>query len=464
MNILVSVITQQGINRFLLIIFLLLFFAPGKLTAQDTQYWTQTYGTSSTLLGGIVVGSVDDLAATYYNPGNLALANDPNFLFTAKVFEYTSITVDPITTKNINKFGSSSLKPSPSFVVANLTSDWLGKNRIAFSFLTRQSMDLGLKTRFDATGVNTSLSGEFNFKGDLSDIWVGITWSLPIEKKVGIGITQYISTRSYTSRHEINIKTSDSLNRVSAVSGITEYDYLNFRILWKAGIGFTIDPLKFGLTFTTPSINIVGTGSTDINLSGAGLEHDSSSNRDDFLISNFQDDLSSTFNSPFSIGLGVYYDFGNFKLHLATEYFNQVDKYNILTPDPFQTQTGDLTISNDLTAAYDAVLNYGLGMEYYLNPKFTIYAAFNTDFSAYATGEQTNSTISNWNIYHVTAGAAFTIDKLQITSGIATSFANDNVEFPKIRPLTIDNGEAAVERQLAEVSQFKIKVILGVTF
>ena len=451
-------------NQLPLIKLFLFIFSIGIIKAQDTQYWTQTYGTSSTLLGGIVVGSVSDLAATYYNPGNLALTNDPNFLFTAKVFEYTSTTVDPITSKNIDKFGSSSLKPSPSFVVANLTSDWLGKNRIAFSFLTRQSMDIGLKTRFDATNANSSISDDFNFMEDLSDIWAGITWSLPIEKKVGIGITQYICTRSYSSRHELNIKTSDSLNQVSAVSGITQYEYLDFRILWKAGIGFKLNSFKFGLTITTPSINITGIGSTDINLSGTGLEYDSSGNHNDFLISNFQDDLSSTFKSPLSIALGIYYDFGNFKLHLATEYFNKVNKYNILSPEPFQSQTNDLTISNDLTAAYDAVLNYGLGMEYYLNPKFTIYTAFATDYSAYTAGEEINSTISNWNIFHITAGAAFTIDKLQITSGLATSFANDYVGFPHIRSATINNREVDFEKQVAEVSQFKIKVILGVTF
>ena len=403
------------------------------------------------------------MGATFYNPGNLSLTDDPNFLFTARVFEFSSLQVDPENSK-VTNFGTTSFKPSPSFVVGNITADWLGKNRIAFSVLTRQMMDLKLKTRFDGTVDDNSLSNEFTMEETLHDIWVGITWSYPFEKKLGIGITQYIGTRYYTGRNEVNIKTSDSLDRVSAVSGITDYYYLDFRILWKAGIGFTLEPIRFGLTITSPSISLFGSGSTDMNLSGAGLEYDSSNDRDDFLISNYQEDLPSTYNSPFSIGLGAAYKFGKFKIHIATEYYSNVIKYSILSPEPFKSQTGDLTVSNDLTAALDDVLNYGVGLEMYINPKFTLYGALSTDFSAYAKEEETNSSISRWDLYHITAGAAFTLDKLEITSGVATSFANDDILFPNIIPANSDESEIMFPKQPAKLSSFRIKLILGITF
>ena len=145
------------------------------------------------------------MGATFYNPGNLSLTDDPNFLFTARVFEFSSLQVDPENSK-VTNFGTTSFKPSPSFVVGNITADWLGKNRIAFSVLTRQMMDLKLKTRFDGTVDDNSLSNEFTMEETLPDIWVGITWSYPFEKKLGIGITQYIGTRYYTARNEVNIR------------------------------------------------------------------------------------------------------------------------------------------------------------------------------------------------------------------------------------------------------------------
>jgi hypothetical protein len=444
------------------IIVVILIFA-FECRSQDTQYWTQTYGTTSTLLGGIVIGSVSDLGATFYNPGNLSLTDDPNFLFTARVFEFSSFQVDPENSK-INDSGTTNFKPSPSFVVGNITADWLGDNRIAFSFLTRQTMDLRLKTRFDGTDDNNFLSNEFTLDQKLNDFWVGITWSYPFEESLGIGITQYIGTRSYRSRNEVNLKTSDSLDRVSAVSGITDYEYLDFRILWKAGIGFTFERVKFGLTVTSPSISLFGSGSTDINLSGSGLEFNSRVDHDDFLISNFQEDLPSTYISPFSIGLGASYKIGQFKIHLGTEYYSNVLKYSILSPEPFKSQTDEILVYGNLTAAAEDVLNYGVGLEMYINPKFTLYGAFNTDFSAYAKGVQTNSSISRWDFYHITAGASFTWDKLEITSGVATSFANDDIIFPNIISDTNYYDENIFQKQSAGISSFRIKLILGITF
>jgi hypothetical protein len=135
-----------------------------------------------------------------------------------------------------------------------------------------------------------------------------------------------------------------------------------------------------------------------------------------------------------------------------------------LSPETFLSQTGDLTVSNDLTAASDAVLNYGFGLEMYINPKFTLYGAFSTDFSAYAKEEETNSSISRWNLYHVTAGAAFTIEKIEITSGIATSFGNDDIEFPNTIPAANEESGINFPKQSAELTTFRIKLIFGITF
>ena len=66
------------IKQFVLIIIFNLFIFP-----QDAHYWNIQYGTSSTLLGGAVIGSVSDLSATYYNPGAVALFEDANFIFRA---------------------------------------------------------------------------------------------------------------------------------------------------------------------------------------------------------------------------------------------------------------------------------------------------------------------------------------------------------------------------------------------
>jgi len=72
-------------------LFLYFFILTNSLFAQDTHYWNHQYGTRSTLLGGAVIGSVTDMAATYYNPAALALFPNPEILLSGKVYQYNSL-------------------------------------------------------------------------------------------------------------------------------------------------------------------------------------------------------------------------------------------------------------------------------------------------------------------------------------------------------------------------------------
>ncbi len=67
--------------------------ASAGASGQDAHYWSQQYGTRSTLLGGAVIGSVNDLSATYYNPAALALSDDPAFLLSAQAYQFRNLTL-----------------------------------------------------------------------------------------------------------------------------------------------------------------------------------------------------------------------------------------------------------------------------------------------------------------------------------------------------------------------------------
>ena len=433
--------------------------------AQDAHYWTQTYGTRSTLLGGAVIGSVDDLGATFYNPGKLSLTNDPNFLFSARVFEFKNLSIEP--NDGLSEGASKSqFKPSPSFIVFNLSSDWLGKSNFAFSFLTRQTFETRLKTRYVGASESSDISNEILYEGDADEYWGGLTWSYPFygKNELGFGISNYFAVRSYRSRNSINIQLQDSLSNVGVLSGTREFDYYNVRILWKAGIGFTFESIRFGLTITTPSLNLFGSGETDINLHSSGVDIDGDNLPDEFLISDYQIDLSSEYNSAFAFGIGIYYSFSDFKVHLAGEYYSRVNKFNVLTTNNFKSQTGDISLTNHLTHALKPVLNYGMGIEYIINKKFTAYGAFVTDFSALDRDIRSNHSVASWNFYHLTGGAALTFDKFELTFGLSFAFASDNILIPMI-PLTPgEEIDFIYQQQNAEISSMRIKLILGLTF
>lgn len=435
------------------------------VSAQDAHYWTQTYGTRSTLLGGAVIGSVDDLGATFYNPGKLSLVEDPNFLFSARVFEYQHLALKP-DHPTLNDASKSRLIPSPSFIVYNLSSDLLGKGNLAFSFLTRMAFDTRLKTRFVGEVKQLYNSNETLFEGKSDEYWGGITLSYPFYGKydLGIGLTNYIAVRSYRSRNSINSQSIDSIGNVGILSGTREYEYYNVRILWKAGIGFTFESIRFGLTLTTPSINIFGSGEADINLNSSGVDIDGDYLNDEFLVSNYQKDLPSTYKSSFAIGLGIYYRFSDFKIHLASEYYSKVPQFNVLTSNQFQSQTTDFLLTNNLIHALKPIFNFGLGLEYYISKRVTTFGAFVTDYSALDEEERTNHSVSVWDFYHITGGASLTFEKMEITFGLSLALAGDEISIPMIPLTPNDEIEFIYALQNAEISSLRLKFILGLTF
>ena len=57
-------------------------------SAQDAHFWSQHYATRGVLMGGAVIGSADDLGASFYNPGLMAWVNQRELLLGSNVYEY----------------------------------------------------------------------------------------------------------------------------------------------------------------------------------------------------------------------------------------------------------------------------------------------------------------------------------------------------------------------------------------
>ena len=103
---------------------------PEPSAAQDTHYWNLHYGTRSTLLGGAVIGSVSDLGATFYNPGALALFDNPEFILSARVYQYDAFTLEDGAGEGLD-LASTSFDPAPSFSAGSFSFKWLKGQRLA---------------------------------------------------------------------------------------------------------------------------------------------------------------------------------------------------------------------------------------------------------------------------------------------------------------------------------------------
>lgn len=431
-----------------------------SLTAQENNYWNIQYGTRSTLLGGAVIGSVSDLSATFYNPGAIALFPDVKFILSAQVYQLDNFTIKDGAAEG-KDLDYSSIVPSPNFVAFDLGFDFLGDDRLAFSILTRQNSNLEFSTRIiDSLDVIESWPGKENFAGGINnekkfnDVWGGITYSTKLSETIGIGITGYVSYRSHKATSLTILQAlQDTVNgEIASYSNINNYRFNNCRTLLKAGIGFNLNPLTIGLTVTSPSLNIFGSGSVGTHLFISGID----SNRFD---SNYQEDIKSKFNSSWAAGLGGAYNFGKTKLHLSAEWYDALSKFYVLDTEPYVSQSSGEALTNDLTHEAKSVINFGFGLDYFASDSLIFSVSVTSDFSAYVENTTTNlASYSAWDIIHIAGGSTFHVWKSEITVGVVYSFGSQTLA-NKI-DITPGGDNNSLDRQ-SEFKYSQIKVLLG---
>ena len=232
-----------------------------NVPAQDTHYWNLQYGTTSTLLGGVVIGSVSDMAATYYNPAALALFPAPEILLSGKVYQYSSFNMNNRAAPG-KALTSSTIEAAPTLFAGSFTFEWLGNHTLSYSILTRQRMNFGIEGR--RGGVHETESGEDFIAGELianqelSDLWIGLTWAVKLSPKIAFGVTPYLSVRDQKTRKHAYAEVLDMVGNVSATIVTQQFEYNNYRLLAKAGFGANFDPLTLGVSFTTPTLSLIG--------------------------------------------------------------------------------------------------------------------------------------------------------------------------------------------------------------
>lgn len=398
---------------------------PGS--AQDAHYWTLQYGPRSSLLGGAVIGSVDDVSATYYNPGAIALASDLAFAVSTDVFEYSAITLEDGGGNGVD-LGTAKTGLRPSLVAGTISRDLFGGGGIlAYSALTRSrgTQDLAgvvLLTAEDLppdAGLDDAIGG-VEFTGRFNDFWGGLTYSHGLGEHVGLGLTWYGAVRSQNS----------DLNSTAALvgddgSGVSEIDnsggeYTAFRTLFKIGASFKAGSVTGGATVTTPSIHISGGGELSILRSTIGADTTA-------LLAGVQTGLPAEYRSPLSVGGGVAWSIGAARLHGSLEWFDSVDPYVVIQGTEIQAQEPE-TESTVLDAVQEqaSVTNWGLGLEYDLNEKFTGYVSFFTDDSNLEDDiEGAALSILPIDIKTVTVGTDFVLRSARITLGVGYGWGSE---------------------------------------
>lgn len=402
---------------------------PGAAGAQDAHYWTNQYGTRAELLGGLVVGSVVDLSATYYNPGALAHVANPTLILTTDAWEIIGIRLDTGSGEEFD-LSSTRLRAAPRIFAVQVPSEE-SKHKFAVSVLTRHDFDLEVEAgavipRDSVTSGATDFvaSAETARRARLSEGWAGITWAYPLSDRVGLGATGFFAIRSRRIRRQLTASLVDTAGTGTATIQYDDLSYWNVRALAKVGLQFDLDPVQLGVTVTTPGLSLFGGGETKVSFSVINPDTLSTVLDNSELVANIQKGLPSTYRSPLSVAVGAEYDLGRTSLFITGEWFDGVDAYAIVDADPFVGQTTGDTLSADIIQSLDAVINLGVAVEHALSDGVELYGAVFTDRSAYDREAVDPIPIATWDILHFTAGAAFQVGSIDLTVGASYGHGN----------------------------------------
>jgi len=377
------------------------------------------YVTRSTLLGGAVIGR----------------SKESGLILSTGVYEGNSLTLDG---SGIQKREVSSFKVdvAPSLVAGRFPGDSGAADRLAYSLLTRQRANLNLQWRFvgaqeTIAGVrgSGSVSQEGAILRDLGEMWAGFTWSRPLSKVVGIGVTTYFALRTREKGASISANALTDSAGVAGLSYESNYDYYNLHLLWKAGLAVDLLPLSLGVTVTTPSVNLLGSGSAYVNTMSNGVDVNGDGIPDPLFVADYQEKLSTVYRSSWAVGIGASYQLDQFRLDVTAEWYAAVSEFNIMEPCSFAGQSTGVQYQNTFSAALDPVLNFGVGIECDAGEHTSWYASVITDDSGVQTRSGTNFVVSSIDYINVTGGGMFSIGRSKITLGLGYAFGNSSISF-----------------------------------
>ena len=447
--------TERTSRAALAVLALLTLAHPAR--AQDAHYWSIQYGPVGQLVGGQLIGGASDLSATYYNPGALALRNESSYLLSTESFQWEALSVHPAPGLAVFDASSSRFGAAPS-LLAGILPRWLGQDtHLAWSFLTRQKLDVRIGQRVsDPLPGATNSAAESYFDQYASEMWGGLTASRALSDSVGLGLTWYGVYRGQRLRSELSLQGVEGARSLAAL-GISDFEYSHYRTLAKLGLSWQTRVWKAGLSITTPSLAVLGSGKAAYTLSVTGVDAGRDGVVDDpLLVAETAEDLPADYRSSWAVGAGASRMFGHTRLYASAEWYAPVDRFTVIAvPAGWAT-------ARSLSQELESVVNAGFGVEHVVSEDVSVYGAFHTDFSASEGGARANISVSDWDLYHLSGGMSFRVHDNHFTVGAswATGRKTRTLDTP-IPPDTVPGAGLGAE---VDIHYSKLTFLLGFVF
>ena len=391
---------------------------PAVAKAQDAHYWTYGYGPIGQLTEGALVGGVSDLSAVYYNPGALAIIEEPRFVFGLTSVELATIKAPNAAGQNLD-FDSAIFGMVPAMVAGHIGKNDRQVNHFAFAFLARHNTDwdLGYSDARVTAGSPDGSAGFGRVRERVKEYWVGGTWSHRLGRRLSFGVSPFLAYRAQRSRRSLTLEdVAAGASRAVFVGSENEYNHL--RALLKAGIAWRPGKWELGTTVTTPGVRLYDTGKAVFNASVAGVSSLP------LLSASTQKGLKATYHAPWAAAGGATWRGDRTAIHTTVEWFSAIDPYDILEPEPAPVTGSTATIPLTFVGAAKSVVNFAAGIEQHLSDRLTLYGGAAHNASPWV---EQSETIAAWDLTDVTAGVTLNRGRSRLALGVGYAWGKHDL-------------------------------------
>jgi len=280
--------------------------------------------------------------------------------------------------------------------------------------------------------------GQSSINTKLSELVMGVGGGYRLSSNWSVGLSNlfYIRSLSFNKATYSRFFLNQVGNPLVSSSFVRNADYYNVRYAAKLGINYQNQHFSAGLTITTPSIGLFGSGTIAADVIGTNILYKGA--RTNLLANDRQEKIKSVYKSPLAATAGVNWSMRRSSFGIAVQYFGSTKIYDALRAEPsafirpaeLSSSLGGSDEFLRLKAAAISVFNFALGYEYSLKPDVILSASFRTNQSYYdkelSKSVGLKSDVSTWDIYHFTAGSTFTRGRSKMSVGLLYSRGADN--------------------------------------
>lgn len=441
-------------KKILLVYYIILYFLALSYAQIDAHYWTHQYGAKGLLLNGAVIASTEDETAIFYNPGAMGRGEKFGLSLSFLTPTYSKLTTEDFLGKG-TRVSDSHFGFSPGFAAVGFPIFNNKRFKGGATTFTRFKSNLNYRGREVGEVANNDQQlfiGNLDFQKKLTERWLGFGLSYKLTSALSVGASQFIVMHSQSTDLTIQKEIVPKNLPSHLLFGLRSHLKYSFNasggFLTKLGLSWKPEKdVIIGLTITTPTYGYVYKRATyDLD----DLQKVSADSV--YVRSNLNSTTLENYKTPFSIGYGIDFNYGQWRFSLSAEYFRNIKAYNIIeaTNDPFEGMaTGVFPQNTNVRTGNKEIFNFAIGLQKKMRDASTLIIGFRTDFNPREKVEgfsEFEFLASTPSIYHLSLGSLFELWNNQVSIGIDYGFGYSSggqtlIDFSNITPENLFQAE-----------------------